>query len=203
MPISATGIWSKRTTAGELARGRGFTLLELLVVVAIIGIFVGVAVLSTDLVSFDRKLQQEASRLGTLVGFLGEESLMQTQDYGIVFYREGYEFVWLTDQQVWLPFAVAGIEQRVLGEDIAMRLRVEERDVELDLRCETIVCNALPADDGDEPAGAVAAPQVVLLSSGQTTPFAIEFYRESEPIEPGFSLSVEFNGRTEVSRDEI
>jgi len=220
MPTSATGTStnSRKLPPCSAAR-RGFSLLELLVVVAIIGIFLGVAVLSTDLVSFDRKLEREASRLATKLRFTSEEGLMQSRDFGIVFYEEGYEFVMFEPGQGWLPVGGAGMESLALEEDMGMRLRIDDRDVVLETRCELFNCamdseqdTAASAnedededEDGDETdviASQTPNPQVMLFSTAEVTPFEIEFLRESAFTDPGYLLTVEFDGATEVARAE-
>jgi len=216
MPISATGTsTTSRRTPSAPGTGRGFSLLELLVVVAIIGIFLGVAVLSTDLVSFDRKLEREASHLATRIKFTSEEGLMQSRDFGIVFYEEGYEFVMFEPGQGWLPTGGAGMESFRLEDDMAMRLRIDDREVVLEARCEVFTC-AMAANDvsnsgddadteteAEEIADQTPNPQVMIFSTGEVTPFEIEFRRESAFTDPGYLLTVEFDGQTEVARDEV
>ena len=171
--------------------------------VAIIGIFLGVAVLSTDLVNFDRKIEQEVQRLNTRIGFTSDEALLQGRDFGIVFYEEGYEFRAFQDGQVWSPADGPGMESMRLTPDMAMRLTIDGRDVILEPYCDMFPCGAqLATMDDDERNEASPPPQVVLFSSGEVTPFALAIYRESELLETGilraYQLSVDFNGDEEL-----
>lgn len=206
-PTSATGI--SRTSAAPHplpapARAAGFSLLELLVVVAIIGIFLGVAVLSTDLVSFDQRLEQEARRLATRIRFTSEEALMQSRDFGIVFFEGGYEFRRFENGQEWVETGGAGMEGFRLEDDMGMRLSIQDREVPLEPYCELFPCGAqLASMDEEEQSELAPDPAVILFSSGEVIPFELEFFRESAILEPGFLLSVAFDGETEVTRGEL
>ena len=208
MPISATGTSTRGGPHPCAANAGGFSLLELLVVVAIIGIFLGVAVLSTDLVNFDRKIEQEVRRLNTRIRFTSDEALMQSRDFGIVFYEEGYEFRAFQNGQIWAPADGPGMERMRLAPDMAMRLTIDGRDVVLEPYCDVFPCGARLATMDEETQNAAAPPpQVVLFSSGDVTPFALAIYRESELLETGivrgYELSVDFNRETELAWHEF
>ena len=174
-----------------------------MVVVAIIGIFVGVAVLSTDLVGFNRRLEQEATRLGNIVSFATEEALLQTRDFGIFICEDSYHFfVYDYELEDWLPYGVAPFGPRQLEDDMLVFLRIDDREVVLETEAEAFLpqmTQQLTEDDLDE----LPDPQIVILSSGEITPFQLEFLRESELGTPGVALNVSFDGRSEVVYDEF
>lgn len=171
--------------------------------VAIIGIFVGVTVLSTDLVGFERKLEQEATRLGSLVGFASDEALLQTQDFGILICEDSYHFfVYDYDAADWIPYAVRPFEARTLEPDMLLTLRIDDREVELETAAE-LFPSAVTGELADEDLDEMPDPQIVILSSGEVTPFQLELLRASELDEPGVLLSVAFDGESEVTRSEI
>jgi general secretion pathway protein H len=185
----------------------------MLVVVTIIGIFIGVATLSTDLVNFDRKMEQESARLESLLQLASEDALLQAQDYGLRFFAGGYEFFGFDHaSQSWKPiegdriFAVRELDRMTL------ELRIDDRDVrltaerEVPLQPETDEADE-EADEEDEPL--YPTPQVVIFSSGEFTPFELTILDEADPFAPGVVLDVAFDGKTgdededENLRDEI
>ena len=72
---------------------RGFTLLEILVVVLIIGVVTAGMLLSMNFAGRDTELQTEGKRLLSLMNYVREQSELQTRDYGIFLGQHGYEFV--------------------------------------------------------------------------------------------------------------
>ena len=182
MRTLATGTW---ISPRPCPQARGFTLLELLVVVFIIALFAGVAVLSLGVLGSDRELRREAERLSTLLDLGHEEALMQGRDFGVLFSARSYRFVMFDYQSgSWvIPADDDMLRERQLPEQLNLSLRLEDRDV------------ALEADLVD--VTDTAEPQVLVLSSGEMTPFEAGFGRDFENGE--FRLSAEFNGKIAVS----
>jgi len=221
MPTSATGTSIRDGLRPLPVLQRGFSLLEILVVVAIVGIFVGVAVLSTDLISFDRKVEQEANRLRTLLNYTSEDALMQGRDYGITFYEDGYRF-FLFDhrRQTWLPLDEEdAFAARPLPDDMIFELWMEQLPVQLqpfaELPPQLLAALAeqeetlaedeeAEEEEEDEEDDEIEfpQPQVLIFSSGEFTPFELEILRESNILEPGLEIAVEFDGSTEIARSE-
>ena len=193
------------------AQASGFTLLEILVVVVIIGIFVGIATLSTDFVDFDRKMSQEARRLESLLQLASEEALLQSQDYGLRFFAGGYEFfVFDHADQSWQPIEGDRVFQLRELDRMTLELKVEGSDVELDAErampslSETDEADADAADEdaGEEDAPLFPTPQVVIFSSGEFTPFELTILNAAEPFEPGIVVDVEFDGLAAKENDD-
>jgi general secretion pathway protein H len=96
------------------SRSRGFTLIEIMIVVVIIGVISAAVVLSVNLTGRDRDLEKESDRLLTLVNYAREQAELQTREYGVIFHDDGYQFLaYDTRRQLW----------REIYEDEILRLR--------------------------------------------------------------------------------
>lgn len=168
MQISATGRWIE---PGRLARLRhaGFSLIELLVVVVIIGMVAAAAVLSIGALRNDDPIEIEARRLTALMELVSEEALVQGRDFGVEFFADGYRFLsWDPDSRLWSVVAdEALMRRRQLPEGLRIALAVEGREVVVGEE------QRLRNRREDE-----VVPQVGIFSSGELTPFEIFFVRE-------------------------
>ena len=182
MPTSGTGTY--RSRAGLPAHA-GFSLLELLVVVVIIGLLAQAVTLSVGALGSDRELEEETGRLRSMIDLLHEEALMQSRDYGVMFTETGYRFyVFDYQQQEWvLPPADRLLEQHVLRPQLAMSLMLDGRMVPLRRDFEEQVI--------DNP-----EPQIMLLASGEVTPFTLEMERAG--LDGRFELTAELDGEVNV-----
>ncbi len=165
MPISATGIWTKRSPFRRY-RG-GFSFIELLVVVVIIAVFAGATILSVGTLGSDREIDREVFRLRTLLELIREEAVLQNRSYGVLFSETGYRFYIYDPQRLlWFePIDDRFLRERLLQEPLSLGLRLEDRDITLDREFDP---ESLEAPE----------PQVVLLASGEMTPFEAAFYRD-------------------------
>lgn len=186
MPTSGTGI-----STDVAGRSSGFSLLELMVVVAIIGIMAGALVLSVGIGNEERDQEQEARRLSGLIGLLREEALMQNRDFALELSESGYRFLQYDYLQLrWLPPLNERLflDYRLPDERLRLELALEGRYVTLEP-----VFEDAPEDDGDH------EPQLLILSSGELTPFEIEFRFAQNP--GLYRLSAQIDGTVEVTRE--
>ena len=187
MPTSGTG--TSRTRASRVASA-GFSLLELLVVVAIIGLLAQAVALSWRALGNDQEIEQETGRLRSMIDLLNEEALMQSRDYGILFTETGYRFFVFDYQQLeWeLPQGDRLLEPHALPPLLSMTLLLDGREVLLEPDFES--------QDIED-----AEPQVMLLSSGEVTPFVIEMTRAGTAGR--FELTAELDGELSVAQKEF
>ena len=160
-------------------RPRGFTLIEVMVVMVLIGIITSFAVLSVGGGSRDR-LAEEGQRLAALLELHQQEAILRGEVRGIRFTRNGYTLLSQNDRGEWqAPMADTLLIRRDLPDDLALSLWVENRPV--DLR---------RADQ----------PQVWLLNSGEATEFVAVFSLADDrtPNAPLYRVAGDALGQTTV-----
>ena len=141
---------------------RGFTLIEIMVVVVIISIILSLAVLSIDTGS--RQLENEARRLAALFNIASEETIMNSREYRVVFTRDGYSFYKFEGAGEWTLMKEDILRPRKLPEEYTVLLNLEGEEVEFGKK------------DSDETSDQAA---VYFLSSGEVTPFEVELINSS------------------------
>lgn len=145
---------------------RGFTLIEILVVLLIIGIVVAGTVLSTGVIGRDSDLEKERDRVSALFDYLRDQAALQNREFGMRCYVGGYEFL--------VYDARAGQWQR-LQDDPLTRQRRLPAGVVMDLSIEgrpVVLPDAEGKKDG-------LTPQIMLFSSGDLNLFELVLRRDA------------------------
>lgn len=142
-----------------MRRVRGFTLLEVLVVILLIGIIATFAVMSIGDRSTADRLEREASRLQQVIRLAAEEAQIKGVEMGLERTETGYRFLVNTPAAAgWTPMDDVG----------PFRGQAFEAPFEFELRAEGRV---VPPPEPDAEADPV--PAVLMLSSGEMTPFEV------------------------------
>jgi general secretion pathway protein H len=177
--VIAGFIPARQPAAGRLfALQRGFTLLELMVVIVIIGVILTFAALSTGGDTRAEQLQREATRLMALIDMASQQAVLRSEQLAIRFGDTDYEFMLLQ----------AG-KWNALQDDGPLRARELPEGVELRLELEENPPPGLQAEDAE-------APQVFLLSSGEMTPFTLTF--SAPESEQRYVVKASLLGRLEL-----
>ncbi len=201
MPTSATGTWSDPASFVTHARGcvsrrlsattAGFTLLELLVVMVIIGILATMFTLSVGLVADEgRQIRDEGERLRALVQAASDEAVLLGREMGLRFLPDGYEFSMLDDvRQEWVVLTNDEFfHTRTWPEGLTVDLRLEGREVAL----------RDPRMDSDKDP---YTPQIFIFSSGDVSPFEARLAGSMDA--PTAILSANLDGTLEITQDRL
>ena len=184
-------------SCADRAGQRGFTLLELLLVVMIMGLAIGLVSFSVNTGSDAAELREEANRFASQSSLVMEEAILSGYPWGIEFYRQldqegreryGYRWLSYTEEDGWLPeapYEMPGEGQFSPG--IRLELQVEGAEVSIDDRRDLtdeewknlqaskagydkrLAASAVPLDTNRSP----LLPDILLLASRQATPATI------------------------------
>jgi general secretion pathway protein H len=195
MTISATGTCnSLRRQHRPLAAARpaaGFTLLELMVVMVLIGIIFTFAMLSMHGDDVAGLMQQESQRLKTLINLASDEAVVRGEELAIRFHDDGYEFMVLADTG-WKTASDGMLKDYTMPAEIRMHL-----DVSGDLP----VFPARKDDKDSADSTQEDTPQVFILSSGEVTPFSVQF--QSDLSKREYLVETSVLGTVTVSSEDV
>jgi type II secretion system protein H len=155
----------------RVARLRGFTLIEILVVIVIIGIVTVGAVLSMSFTGPDRELHTEGDRLADLMNYAQEQGELQTRELGLYCTDHSYKFLAFDARRnLWVPIDDDdALRPRTLPDAIKLQLDVEGREVVLASVADEEKKKIAPVD---------LQPHVMIFSNGDLTSFRVTLARE-------------------------
>ena len=178
----------------------GFTLVEILVVLFIVGIIVAMALLSLGTLGDNRNLETEARRLSTLIQMASDDATIQGRDFGLEVMQSRYRFVefdpflnqWfqITDDDF--------MRERTLEEGSEFELIIEERRVLLEEAARETEDE--DDDEGNRDLTDDYLPHILILSSGDTSPFELRIIRQSDKAEVALTMTAA--GEFKIGPDE-
>ena len=176
------GIRAAAAMTSSIRPARGFTMIELMVVILLVGLLVSFAVLSVGGPSARDIQHEEARRILARMDLAREEAVMQARSLGVRFERDGYLFYGIGEGQ-WRMLEQGGLlDPRELPEAVAVEVEIDGLEVELFGDDETAADeNGADADADDEEA---VRPQIFFLAGGEIVPdFTIRILSENTDTE--------------------
>lgn len=154
------------------ARARGFTLIEIMVVVVIIAIVAAGMIISLPARGNDDQLDKERDRLVDLMNFARDEASLQTRELGLYCTLDGYRFLAFDPRtNLWKDLTEDdSLRARQLPDGVKIRLAVESHDVVLDTSADAKKKFATDAQD--------YKPQLMIFSNGDLTSFELTLERD-------------------------
>lgn len=144
------------STGRHCTRHSGFTLLEVLVAVAIIAVVASVVGIGLSGMGGNRQLRQEAERLQSRLRYACELATLAGRATGFRQRSDGYEFLQLDGEQWRVVTAQAVLAPYRFGTDLTLALYRDGQLLQVDSE----------ATD--------STPQLVCFASGELTPFRAE-----------------------------
>ena len=181
---------------------RGFTLLEIMLVMLLLGLMASYVVVNFVTESRTSRLQKETDRLQQLVQVVSETAVLKQQDFGLLLNSKGYQFL-VHDGQKWLELAepkfmqfhawpqevqaelelegLSWAEDSILGQEEFRKL--QEELLEQQAEAEEEAKDSDKAEKPKAPAkkgGKPVLPNIYILSSGDISPFQLVLADETE-----------------------
>lgn len=144
---------------------RGFTLVEILIVVLIISLASAFVIPRLSGGHQERKLEEEVKRFVSIVKLAQEEAIFSSAEYGLLVEPDNYQFYLLRERQWVKADRDALLRTRHIAEPIQLELEVEDQ--------ESFFTHT---DKKEKDKKKRITPQILMLSSGELTPFEITFY---------------------------
>ena len=193
-----TGSWIELRPGGGLRRVavrarpersgrgvRGFTLIEILVVMFIVGLMFSLAVLSVGEGGRSENVRREAERFRALLVLAQERAVLEARDFSVSFTEDGYGFLVL-EEDAW----------QAITDDELFRDRQLPEDVSFELSANDLPVNLADPDDEEEG----PTPHVLVLSSGELTPFELRMYAGEGAI--SYRIEGKVQGEISIEHDD-
>ena len=182
---------------------RGFTLIEIMVVILIMGVMITFASLSIGSRVNEDKLENEARRAEAIFKLASEEAEAKGVEIGLRFTEGGYRLLTLDSSRQWRDYEIGGpLRRRIFQAPFGLSLRVEGRPIvlppELTPEQERELAETAELKSQRENDAQDLTPQVLLLSSGEITPFTLQM--TAPGLTASYNVEADALGRIKLVR---
>lgn len=175
---------------------KGFTLLEVMLSLLLIGIAAGYVVFNVLGESHTDQLEKQARRLQVIVEMASDYAILNQQQLGIRFEEKDnqYYFVYLDNENEWQQFEDSKVfAAHSIPEPFTFELNIDDLpwDAEDSLFEGTLFDETLSVSEdgveiGNEEDKKLPPPQILIMSSGDITPFTLSLVfdgdRQNDPV---------------------
>lgn len=157
-------------------RNRGFTLIEILVVIVIVATVISIATLSVGLLGEDGELDEERMRLATVIETVQDDALLQGREFGVEIMTSSYRFVEFDPlTRLWVEVPDDELYRlRYLPEGLEFELFIDDKRIDLENDPKKL-------DDADKPMLSAGAkpyvPHLFVFASGESSAYEIRLWR--------------------------
>ena len=181
---------------------RGFTLIEIMIVVVIVGVMAATLVWSISVTGRDTELEKESDRAFSLIKYAREKAELQTREFGLYCGDHDYQFLTFDPRkQLWRPVDEDDVLRgRKLPEGLKLRLIVEGREVVLkapDEKAEK-AREKMSKEDLEKELRAFQ-PHIMIFSNGDLTSFKLTVERD----DPARSVTIASNEKGEIEAGKL
>ncbi|WP_227712344.1 type II secretion system minor pseudopilin GspH [Marinobacter zhanjiangensis] len=154
-PVSPGSGWSRQS---------GFTMIEIMVVLVLVGLLASLAVVNLGGGSQQREMTSKIRELYVLMQTASEQAILNNEELGLVIDEQGYRFVVYDERErEWKTESERLFQGRGFPEWMSVVL-FSEGDIP-----------RLASRDDEDDEDTRLQPDIVFYSSGETTPFELEF----------------------------
>lgn len=169
---------------------KGFTLLEIMLVLLLMGLMMSYVLMNSFSVSQSDRLKEQATRLQVILDMASDYAVLNQLQLGLRIEETDrlYYFVALDEDDNWQRVEGNKLyQEHVLPEGFSFILELEdlpwesgERLFDRELFDETLSVSEDRVSIGDEEEEKIPPPQILIMSSGELTPFSIQWQYEPE-----------------------
>ncbi len=143
-------------------------MLEILIVVIVVGVIATLTTLSIQGEDPAQKVERETRKLAAQISLLQDEALVQSREFGIALWQNGYRFWSWSPDSGWLP---------LVGDDnFKAHLTIDDLEISLSLLGQPVALEQVPAN------GFPTVKPAAADNSSGTTPTAPDFRLNLPPI---------------------
>ena len=158
----------------RLGKISGFTMIEVVVVVVVLGILMGSAVISLNVGGDQRGMQAYGQRMAQRIELARDRAIQNNQEWGLRVTREEYLFVAFDElQRQWIPQSQPPFKPDEAPQPVLYELRVQDgagNELNTGLFAQAKDDDSQTAVETDSQ----ELPDVVFFSSGEASQFALE-----------------------------